>query len=283
MTRFLILLLTTVCLNAQEFIPFLGATVTGNNLLNGLVAFWRFEENTDGDALDSSGNSRTLTANSSIITSANPGVVGLDRDYSVSDLTDYFYRTSEPALTFNTNTAFTITAWALFNPDADPVINDMTILSKADIFSDKCSWWLELDHASPDDKIAFYYSETGTQSDFLSHPLTYDFFGPVSAGTWIFVCVRWDGATISLSATEIGESAVNTPVTVAFLGPFYNSSTIPFLATVLYNDTVHDLEGNIDEVGIWDVYLSDCQVEKLFSAKGGTFTYTSFDSNPCSP
>lgn len=276
------LLIFLFCLttSAQEFIPFF-STTTGNNLLPNLVAFWQFEEATTGDTMDSSTNARTLTANAPINVSPSGGIVANCRNFSEFDDNDYFYRNPEGPLSFYTNTAFTISTWVKVFTGSGSLSSDMTLCGLANISTDTNSWWLMIDHATPNDQIRFFYSTNGTATDLLSHSLDWDLGGAIQQNVWYFVCVRWDKVNIHMSvATEL-DGGITSEVTTPFTSNFYNSTNVTFTVTSINGSTIHDLGGNLDETGIWNIYLSDCQMHKLFLARNHSFTYPNFDSNTC--
>ena len=279
MIRCALIFIIAVSCNAQEFISFLPSTVfTGNHLSVSNIAFWRMDDHT-GNATDSSGNGRTLTQNGTVADGGGLAIVNSARTFSASDDTDYFSRASEAAFTFGTN-AFTLTCWAYFDSGGGTISGDMTLIAKTDLDTPAVSWWLELDHASPNDLMSFYYSSDGT----LGAHVDFTFSGNIPADTWYFVYVRYDSVNIHVCATPISSANLATDATGAFAGPFFDNSTTPLtVGAVVEGTVIHDFGGNMDEIGIWNRYLSDCELGKLFTAKAGTFSQPSFDSNACVP
>lgn len=280
MKKMLLLLCLTWSVSAQDFVPFLwdNNSGTGNGLLNNLAAFWRFEE-TAGNVSDSSGNGRTL-----IESGSNPngtGIVGNDRFYAFgSGTSDYFSVASDSALTFGSN-PFTITAWAFLSPHG-VTPNDLTILCKGDYGSGSLSWWLVFDAGVLDDFMRFIFTSDGTYTfPDATKELNITYSGGLSVAGWQLFVVRWDGSTLHMSATYSTDSAVSADVTKAFAGPFFNNSGSPVVIAANLGSALHHMDGDMDEIGIWNRYLSDCEVAWLFTAKAGSFTYPSFDPFTC--
>lgn len=265
--------------HADTFIPVFPTAATGNHLIPSLLAYWKFDE-ASGNALDASGNGRTLTEATSV--AAGTGVVNGSRLFSNANdgshlNVNYFSRASESAFIFSG--PFTLTVWANMTTAAFGV-NDMAIIAKAtSVTGGDLSWMLAYDHASPNDFFHFLFSSDGTYDPARSADFTLS--GGVGA-IWYFLVVRWDGATIHLSATEETELTVEADVTKAWAGPFYSSAS-PLEIGALSAESLNGFNGDMDEIGIWSRYLSDCEVAKLFTAKAGTFSYPSFDSNTCAP
>lgn len=272
--RTFILFFLALAVHAQDFVPFLwDNTSGGNNLLTGLEAFWRFEETT-GNALDSSGNGRTLTENGTL--ASGTGVVGTDRLYADADETDYFERASEAVFGFSGD--FTITAWV----DADftaPAVDDKTILARGDYGGSNFSWLLLFDNGATE-HFSFYWSTDGTFNP--SNIVDFD-TGTSISGTsgFYFVVIRRTGTTLKISGTHITDLVLATEATGTVSGTLFHDGTNTLRAGDLEGSDIHDMRGAIDEVGIWSRYLSDCEIAWLWRAKAGTFTYTSFNGLPC--
>lgn len=268
----LILLTLVIAVSAQEMVPYLSVGSSGNNgLTTAAIAYYKFDE-ASGNATDYSGNTRTLTVNGSPV--GDVAVVVAGRNFSATDNTDYLGRATEAAFSF-TN-IFTITCWASFNARS-LAPNDMTIAARGDWLGANFSWWLFLDHGSPDDSMYFYYSTTGTM-DFTKY-VKFQFVGEIGSG-FNFITVRCDGTTLKMSVTHINETALKTESTASFTGPIYNG-TPTLRVGESESDTTHDMGGIIDELGFWARYLDDCQLNKLFNAKSAVFSWSQFDSGVC--
>lgn len=262
--------------SAQDFVPFLwtpgGSPVTGNGLLNNLLAFWEFDE-ASGNALDSSGNGHTLTATGT--PGSGTGVVAGSRTYDETN-PDYFTEAFATAYGF-VGGSFTIAGWGQFDIGS-PHIDDKSIIARGDFGGSNFSWALIFDNASPNDLISFYWSTDGLFNP--ANVVSFDLGGSVSVN-YYFVCLRWDGVNLHLSATESTDSAVAADTTAAFSGSFWNSGSPTLSVGRLEGSSAHYMRGQTDNMGVWSSYLSDCQVGWLFTSKLGVFTYQNFDALNC--
>jgi hypothetical protein len=258
---------------AIMYVPFPWGAAAGNHLVPDAIAFYKFDEGS-GNATDASGNGKTLTDNGSV--GAGTGVVGGSRTFTFT--TSEFLERSYDA-EFNLGSAFTIAGWVQFD-DAPPAVDDMAIVAKGDTTTPgNFSYLLELDSGVSSDLISFYWSTDGT-IDF-GNVIQFDLGGDVAAD-WYFICLRWNGTTLHLSASYIGDPLA-ADVTASFSGTIFNDGTGSLRVGSLQGTPDHDLRGQADNLGFWNRYLSDCEVGKLFTAKSGSFTWPSFDSNPCVP
>lgn len=277
---FLILFLLGISLKADsQFIGFFTPTLsTGNYLTPDLLASWKFEE-PSGNVSDNSGNGHTLVISNTL--PSVPGVVGLTRQWSHLDFTEFF---SVAATTndFLFTNAFTITAWADFSSATFPTF-DMTVLGVGDFAGSDFAWWLMKDYGTPDDSIYFYWSTNGTFDPALF--CRYIFDGSISSGKH-FIAVRSDGTNVRLVARHESETSFTTNA-VATLGGSISTTATTLRVGEINGSDIHDLAGEVDEVFIWKRYLSDCNLEWLFTAGDfdspgfGVFSYANFNSNIC--
>jgi hypothetical protein len=269
------ILITLLALLAKsQFIPFLG-NATGNHLKQDLIAAWRFEEGS-GAAFDSSGNNRHLTATGTV--GPDPGIVGQARAYIASSGgNDYLAAASDSGLTFG-SAPFTITTW-IWVTDRALEPNDMTIATKGDYGGSAFTWWIALDHGTPDDTLYFAFSSDGIYTyPTPAQEVAWVFSGEIPTG-YNFVVVRYDGTNIHLSVTHESDTVLETDVTTAFAGPFFNDTSPVIIGTNLGG--LQHMAGSIDEFFIWKRYLPNCELQWLFTAKDGVFSYPNFDALTC--
>lgn len=279
MRLFLLLALLLTLKADSQFVAFNAATGgSGNFLTPNLLASWKFEE-TSGNVSDDSGNGYTLIQSNTLPTV--PGVVGNTRQWSHLDFTEFF---SVAATTNNflfTN-AFTITLWADFSSASFPTF-DMTMLGVGDFSGSDFAWWLFKDYGSPNDSIYFYWSTNGVFDPVLFCRYIYD--GAVPDGRQ-FIALRSDGTNVRLVARHASDTSFTTNA-VAALGGTISSISTTLRVGEINGSTIHDLAGEVDEVFIWKRYLSDCNLEWLFTAGDfdasgfGTFSYANFNSLTC--
>lgn len=271
-------LLAVVVANTQEFIPYFTpiSGTTGNNLVPDAEAYWAFEE-TSGNISDSSGNSQTLIEVGAPPTSSF-GIVTNTRTFEDVTHTNYFTLTNNAAFAFSGD--FTITAWAQFDI-LEPNIDDKTIIARGDYSGGtNFSWALIMDSATLFDYIAFYWSHDGVFDP--ANRMEFNLGGNVSVGAYYFIVLRRLGSTMHLSATYASEANLESDVTSAIPGAFFDDATTNIRIGALEGSTVHDMKGYIDELGIWSRYLNNCEVEHLWKARlNGTFSWPQFNSYPC--
>jgi hypothetical protein len=260
---------------ASKFLPFFFGSGSGNHLLQDIVAAWRFEEGS-GTAIDSSGNGRNLIATGTV--GPDPGIVGQARAYLAGSAgNDYLSVASDTGFTFG-SAPFTITTW-IWVMDRALEPNDMTIASKGNYGGAAFTWWIALDHGTPNDTLYFAFSSDGTYVyPTPAQEVAWVFAGEISSG-YNFVVVRYDGTDIHLSVTHETEIALEADVTTAFAGPFFND-TSPVVVGTNLGGLAH-MAGSIDEMFVWKRYLPDCELAWLFTARNGVFSYPNFDSNAC--
>lgn len=274
--KVLLLLCLTLNLCAQDFVPFFwdNSSATGNELLNNLLAFWKCDE-ASGNMTDSSGNSHTLTANGSPGTGT--GIVSGARTYDESN-PDYFTEAFNSLFGFGGG-AFSITCWPQFDTT---VTSDMSLIARGDFGGGvNFSWALLFDNGTPNDAVNFFWSTDGTFN--AGNVVSFDLGGSVNSSIFYFICLRWDGATFHLSATPQSSGSLATDATASFSGTLSNSGNPTLSVGRLEGSGIHNMRGQIDEMGVWSGYLSDCEVGWLFTAKAGSFTYSSFDPFLCVP
>lgn len=272
MKIFLVLFLFCSTARAQDFVPFLWDNVTGNGLLNNLIAFWQNDE-ASGNLLDASPNNHDLTASGTA--GSGTGVVSGSRTYDETT-PDYFTESFVTDFGF-AGGAFTISAWGQFDVGA-PHVDDKAIIARGDFSGANFSWALIFDNASPNDLVSFYWSTDGVFNP--ANVVSFDLGGTVSVN-YYFICLRWNGATLHLSATEQTAGSLATDATASFSGTFYNSGSPTLSVGRLEGSSIHYMRGQTDDIGVWSRYLSDCEVQWLFVAKDGTFTYPGFDTLTC--
>jgi hypothetical protein len=176
--------------------------------------------------------------------------------------------------------AFTITAWVQVD-QSPPHVDDKAIFTRGDYGGGtNFSYALIFDNGGSMDAFNFYWSTDGT---FNAGNVVSFTLGGDAGLDYYFVCLRWDGANFHLSATEQTDGSVAADVTAAFSGTLFNSLNPVVYVGILQGSSIHNMHGQIDEMGVWSRYLSDCEVGKLYTARSGSFTWPSFDANTCVP
>jgi hypothetical protein len=282
MFKYLLTILTALTISGQTLIDhYRFGSGTGNDLNDGLQAFYKFDE-ASGNAIDSSTNNRPLTQNGTL--TSESGYVVNSRFHNVTDDTDYFSRADEAWNDFGTND-FTITFFTrLLNDDSSPdltVIQDTALVSKSG--GDGTSWIIHFDRGAWANQYAFqfYYTEDGAA--FPIQLLNVEVDANFVSDAWYFVWVKRSGDTFTMGYTKVTDSTLSTTLVdteTQAITLFDSSGEFTVGSWLLPGGglvTSQDLEGNIDELGVWNVALSDCQLIKLFRG----ISHSQFDTNPC--
>lgn len=278
MRLLLISMLLSLTAAAQDFVPFLWGDYAGNHLVPDVIAFYRSDE-ASGDLTDASGNGRDMTEQNTVA-SDSTGIVNTARRYELTtpSTTNYF-TSSSSAFNFG-STPFTMTAWLELS-DWTVAPGDFTIAGKGVYGAGDLSWWWWVDHGSPDDIVYFSFSGDGTYAfPDSSKELAITVSGGLGAGNY-FVYVRWSGTTLKGAVTFYGDGSLASETTKSFSGPFHSSSDLTTIGVNPGNWLTTTF--TMDEIGFWARELSACELGKLFSAKGGVFSWPSFDSLTCTP
>jgi hypothetical protein len=271
--KYLLLILTLVSLSADVVIDHyrFGGTAPGNGLLTDLAAYYRFEEAATNNALDSSVNGYDLTVSNSL--DSVSGAILQGRNHASSEDNDFFSRADASWQHFG-STNFTVTFW--YRPNAPSGISkDQTFIAKGD--SD-LSWMVLLDRGSYDFDFAFvfyYTTDGGIPIALLTLPIV-----SAAAEEEYFVYVRRNGTTFDMGyavTSDIGIPNVVSATASVTIWDSPNKLTVGTWMNGLLPNPEYDVEGMMDELGIWNNNLSDCQIGKLKNK----LPFVSFDSNSC--
>jgi hypothetical protein len=256
----------------------------GNDLLTGLQGYWKFDE-ASGDAVDSSGNTRTLTQNGTIQTDAN-GAIASTRYHDRSEADDYFSIADAAWQEFDTND-FTVTLWWRPHPDdSSPeltVVQDAILVAKGDASSTGNSWLIGFDRGAYANGYAFkfYYDETGTSGAIPTELLSVEVDASFATDAWYFIYVRRGTNDFEMGYAKMTDPTITLKSTITQAVDFFDTAGPMTVGSWLNSTgvptTSHDTEGPIDELAIWNVWKSDCQILKLFRL----MPYSDFDSDPC--
>jgi hypothetical protein len=221
---------TTVC--PGDLICVDGTCVEAGGLDPSLVAHWKFDDDPDDGALDSSGRGHHATCEE--CPELVPGRIGNGYRF------DAFF---EELLVVPDHSdfrgEFTISAWVLAGSTTDQI----AILSKPFGTGTGNSWQLEI---LEDDRVSL----SGGSPHGLSSP------DPIAPGQWRHVAGRWDGNEKELFID--GEEVIEVDATVE-----YDGHAI-YLGGDLNNDAeVLHWEGVLDDLRIYNRALSNSEIEDL--------------------
>jgi hypothetical protein len=255
---------------------------TGNNLLTGLQAYYKFDE-ASGNATDSSGNGRDLTQYGTLESIA--GRIGTSRNHESDENDDYFGIANAAWNTFGTND-FTVSYWFNVMDAISGSPDDQYHICKADSATES-SWLIGVDRgfAYANEYALVFYAGTNGAFFGMQQLLTIELPQTLVANdVWWFVALTRSGTNFTMYLARETDPTITLTSTNTLSGELYNSSTVPLtVGSYLSGGTPEpsqDTEGAIDELGIWNVALSSCQVLKLFNSGSGR-AHSTFDSNPC--
>ena len=278
--KYLTILFTAIVCNAQVVMDAyrFGGGTSGNDLLDGLVAYYKFDE-ASGNALDSSGASRHLTQNSTIAT--NVGKIEGTRYLDPINSLDYFSHTNDTWNTFGTND-FTILFWMKGGP-SDSVVSDHNILI-AKHEQTNAGWVLDLSRFDFGDgtyehSLVFYASPDGTLGS-LQNIISID-CGQLSSFSWHMFGVRRATNTWTLFYANEFDATIQTSTASNSIAIFDNSFTPLTIGTDLNGGLPFtDQDFYIDELRISTNAISDCTLYKYFNAGSG-LQFSLHNSNTC--
>jgi hypothetical protein len=256
----------------------------GNDLLTGLQGYWKFDE-PSGDAVDSSGNTRTLLQNGTI-QSEPVGAILSARYHDRSEGNDYFSIADAAWQDFGTNDFTVAFWWKPLADDAAPdltVVQDAILVAKGDAVANGNSWLIGFDRGAYANQYAFkfYYDEAGTSGSGPPELLSLEVDGNFALNDYYFIYVRRGTNDFEMGYAKVTDPTITLKATITQAVTFFDTAGPLTVGSWLYDATTpttsHDTEGPIDELGIWNVWKSDCQILKLFRL----MPYGDFDSDPC--
>ncbi len=217
---------------------------------NGLVGWWPF----NGNANDESGNGNNGTVNGATLTTDRFGNEG--KAYSFDGVNDYL----EVQHNNNLNVLpITILAW--FQTES-PQMNKMLVTKYA--CQSQNGYSLHLSYNSP----SAYYFFDGNTNDYLSLDGFSNNFQNLNDNFWhcAILMVENDSSKLFIDGVQIYNNSVvgNLNVTSTnvnlYFGRYLNGICGLTGQNYYYN-------GKIDEIGIWNRTLSDCEIQDLYNAQ----------------
>lgn len=218
-------------------------TVEVSELDASLIAYWRFDEGSGTTAADATGDHPgTLGAGSSW---TSPGIAG-------SALANDGVDGRVSVAPFDViGSAMTISAWvrlaSLDNAEG-------RLVSKASGANEQDHYWMLSQIGTTGVRFRLKTAEGGTTT--LASPA-----GQLSAGSWVFVAATYDGATMRLYVDDTEVAAV------AKTGVLNTDNSVAIgLANQPSGSGNRPLDGDLDEVKIYDRALSASELEEAYTA-----------------
>lgn len=226
-----------------------------DTLNDGLLWYYKLEEAT-GARVDSSTNTLSLTQGGTvtntggIIDNAAAYAAGTTNKLSNSFASQYDLSSGD----------FSITGWMYFNVLPQTAGSAMTLLyigTFSELETEMC--------------IRIYASDSVNQSitvDIIESPNILHSAEIIPAGiainTWHFIAIRYDSATQEMEIRFDGETPT---ITGSFPNPL-DRGTQSFVIGNMVDD-FFQINGRIDEVGGWDRYITDEEINFLYSGGSG--------------
>jgi hypothetical protein len=238
-----ILILSTAlfCINAFAQVPNYVPT-------NGLVGYWPF----NGNANDESGNGNNGTVNGATLTTDRFGIV--NKAYSFDGASNYIEIADNSSLDV-ANVTVSAWFWAI---DYGTVQQQTQghILSKREQNGWGNSFQMALEHSSPINGIWATYT-IGSNGW-----VAYNSNADLTIQNWIHVVYTHDNSNAKL---YINGALVST--TSVSGGLTSNNLPLWFGARPNAGSNSHFLHGNIDDIGIWNRALTQCEIQDLYNAQ----------------
>ncbi|MBN1557053.1 MAG: laminin G domain-containing protein [Lentisphaerae bacterium] len=256
--------------NAGFANPSIAFAYAEESLLDGLDAYWACEE-TNGSIIDSSDNGHDLSAFDDPYGNGSNGLLGGGLDCDPAGTDDFAYGTDNVGKYNLTNDSFTVALW--YRPEAVPTA-----------FQVFAGWidntpggrWSFCNGVTDREAIRFRLQCVGGGIvDFETTATPLD-----TAGEWVFLTATYDASayadttnvTVSLYADgrllASGTTYLNPAQTWA-----PSDTNIPFSLAGRYDTASAAVDGDIDEVGLWNRVLTFEEIGRLYN---GGYGYRAF-------
>lgn len=220
-------------------------------LLLDLAAYYKMEESSGSDRIDSTANGLDLSENTAVAKAT--GIVGDAADFDGVDgnRLDHVFN----SLYDLSSTDFTLTYWINFDATGGN-LRIFSISLNGTGTSDIC---IDNIYSLSTDTITFRVSDGTTRTSAVD-----DIAGTIPTATWIFVACRWNTTTETMDLRLNAQSDVTANPTHGIQSPgtqTYNVGAAP-------ND-IQAVNGKIDEMGFWRRRLTDAEVTELYNSGSG--------------
>ena len=210
---------------------------------NGLVGWWPF----NGNANDESGNGNNGTVNGATLTSDRNGVA--NQAYSFDGVDDYI--SVNDNLSFH-NQIFTITTWingSNFNGFNQVLSKNYgaSVNESINLVVNNLSTWNVMAQVGGDG----YYG-TLIQSPTI-----------LSQNEWHMLCYIYRGVN---EIQELYIDGVNISSNVALSLVQYDNKSLTIASQWENNALQYFLNGSLDDIGIWNRALTDCEIQNLYNS-----------------
>jgi hypothetical protein len=251
-----IILMKNLTLISALFIAAFGFSQAPNYVpTNGLVGFWPF----NGNANDESGNGNNGTVNGATLTTDRFGVA--NKAYNFDGVDDYVRVTNNTSFTNSSEISFSFwisvpdyTLNSSGNPERNPIGMQKTLNSSGLQF----------------ETVDNFGSCCGAQ--FALAPVQFESSNPIPLNSSVHLVGLYFGSTLNLYQN----------------GVLFGSSTGLFNLNTLTQDLYFGKEGSlgrnfkgiIDDIGIWNRPLTQCEIQDLYNSQLATVSGTGISVSP---
>lgn len=231
------------------------STDSGCTLDDSLTAYWDLDESS-GTRVDSVG-SNDLTDNNTVgsVTGKQGNAASFD------DANDEYLSIADNSDVSTGDIDFTIACWVRL----DDKSNNYGIICKWGFLNAANSREYRIFYSSGADRFQFIVSSDGTATNEV--PVSADNFGSPSAGTFYFILAYHDSVN-----NEIGIQVNNgTADTVSHSAGVYDGTASLFFGALDVSGAIvpNDLDGAIDEAGLWKRILTSQETSDLYNGGSG--------------
>jgi hypothetical protein len=223
---------------------------------NGLVGWWPF----NGNANDESGNGNNGTVNGATLTTDRFGVA--NKAYSFDGVNDFIDNGNNSNLNFVSGQSKTFSFWA------NRINGEIPVITKYQNYSSNSNYAIGTGNNQ------FGIIGNGTNSLLINDSL-----------------IGWNHYLVILTPQSSAQLFINGYISLTGLLNFstFQSNWPFFIGKVSGLDIIPELGsyedyygGRIDDIGIWNRVLSECEIQDLYNAQLGSFSNSSASINPTS-
>jgi hypothetical protein len=222
---------------------------------NGLVAWYPFT----GNAIDSSGNGNNGTVNGATLTTDRFG--NTNKAYLFDGKSDKIQIADVNALDFSNN--YTLSAWYFTNSFSQ---SDQAILGKGGLTGG--TGYQLIVNTTISKKLQFgFNNSSGINGGAVTPSTTSNLTG------WHLLTGTYDGISCKLYL----DGALMNATSISYILP---NSVQPLLFGNETNSLSRFFNGKLDDIGIWNRALSECEILALYNSQLGSFRNTPINVNP---
>ena len=214
---------------------------------NGLVGWWPF----NGNANDESGNNNNGTVNGATLTADRFG--NANKAYSFDGVDDYIVAINSPSLDIQGN-QYSISSWVYCT-----IGTQGQIISKSDISNRKYGQYINGN-----------LTELGFE---LNNSDSYN--GQIQHNKWSNLITTYDGNQKKwyIDGQQVHVENYSSNII---------SNNMDFFIGVFGSLNESFFNNKIDDIGIWNHALTECEIQDLYNAQLGSFSNTTVTVNPTS-